>query len=590
MTKFKSIQFRFEHLLMINIFLIMITIVGGIYLRVDNNTVNCPDWPTCFGNWEYPVTYFGQFHFWHRLISALVFILSLTATIFAFRNHQTNKGSKGFASALTLILLAQIVVGYFVREPIPWIRSVHFFSSLISIMIATGWLVNYLNKNNKPVKMHSFQKMARATILFSLLMVIAGILTSLFKASNTCLNFPLCSLQEFASPLIWLVISHRLLTLIVTILGIRLLTKSWLHFRFDSNILVSTTISVVLLFGQVLIGALMVTRGLRIDLVGIHAFVSISYFISLIYVSGMSQFVLPTPQPESLTILNDAIRRKDFYLLNKPIIVLLLLVITFAGMVVGGGKIPGLGLTFWTLLAGALAAGGSSALNQFMDRKIDLTMQRTANRPIPSGRISPSEGLALGIAEIIISFFLYASFVNLLAAILAMAGMVYYVFIYSFWLKHATVQNIVIGGGAGAIPPLVGWAAATGSLNVPSLFLFALVFLWTPPHFWALAIIRKNDYARANVPMLPVIKGEKATRLQILIYTIEMVALTLLMPLFKVGGSVYLISAIVLGLWILLAAWRVFTVEGNKVAYKMYRYSSMYLAFIFLALVIDVLV
>ena len=304
----------------------------------------------------------------------------------------------------------------------------------------------------------------------------------------------------------------------------------------------------------------------------------------------MSRYAQKSSQPEKQTIFNDSIRRKDFYLLNKPIIVLLLLVITYAGMVVGAGKIPGFGLTFWTLSAGALAAGGSSALNQFMDRKIDLSMQRTANRPIPSGRLTPSEGLALGIAEIIISFFIYASFVNLLAAILAMAGMVYYVFIYSFWLKHATVQNIVIGGGAGAIPPLVGWAAATGSLNVPSLFLFALVFLWTPPHFWALAIIRKNDYARANVPMLPVIKGEKTTRLQIFVYTIEMVVLTLLMPLFKVGGSVYLISAVILGIWILLAAWRVLTVEGNKVAYKMYRYSSMYLAFIFLALVIDVLV
>ena len=171
-----------------------------------------------------------------------------------------------------------------------------------------------------------------------------------------------------------------------------------------------------------------------------------------------------------------------------------------------------------------------------------------------------------------------------------MVGMVYYIFIYSFWLKHATVQNIVIGGGAGAIPPLVGWAAATGSLNIPSLFLFALVFLWTPPHFWALAIVRKNDYARANVPMLPVIKGERYTRLRILIYTIELVLLTLIMPLFGVGGGVYLVSAIILGIWILYSAWKVFTVAGNKIAFKMYRYTSMYLAFIFLALVIDVLV
>ena len=237
-----------------------------------------------------------------------------------------------------------------------------------------------------------------------------------------------------------------------------------------------------------------------------------------------------------------------------------------------------------------MAAGGSSAINQYIDRDIDQSMQRTSKRPIPSGRLQPAEALALGIVEIVFAFFIYASFVNLLSAILAMVGMVYYVFIYSLWLKHITVQNIVIGGGAGAIPPLVGWAAATGSLNIPSLFLFGLVFLWTPPHFWALAIVRKNDYARANVPMMPVVQGEKKTRIQIFIYTIQLVILTLLMPIFKLGGTLFLISAIALGLWLLYTAWQVVTIEGNKVAYKMYRYSSMYLAFIFLALTIDVFI
>ncbi|MHB1480838.1 MAG: UbiA family prenyltransferase, partial [Bellilinea sp.] len=146
------------------------------------------------------------------------------------------------------------------------------------------------------------------------------------------------------------------------------------------------------------------------------------------------------------------------------------------------------------------------------------------------------------------------------------------------------------GGGAGAIPPLVGWAAATGSLNIPSLFLFAIVFMWTPPHFWALAIVRKNDYARAGVPMLPVVEGERKTRVQIFVYTLELVGLTLLMPLFNMAGSLFLVSAIALGLWLIYAAWKVLRVPGNKVAWMMYRYSSMYLAFIFLALVLDVLI
>ena len=269
---------------------------------------------------------------------------------------------------------------------------------------------------------------------------------------------------------------------------------------------------------------------------------------------------------------------------------ILLLVTTYAGMVVGGEKIPTLSLTFWTMIGGALAAGGASAINQYIDREIDRSMQRTAKRPLPAKRLLPSEALALGVSEIILSFYIFATFVNLNAALLAMAGMFYYVYIYSIWLKHVTVQNIVIGGGAGAIPPLVGWAAATGGLNVPSLFLFALVFLWTPPHFWALALVRKNDYARASIPMLPVIRGEENTRFQIFIYTIQLVILTLLMPLIGIGGTIYLISAIILGLWLLSTAWQVYKKAGNKLAYRMYRYSSMYLAFIFFAMVIDVLI
>ena len=182
-----------------------------------------------------------------------------------------------------------------------------------------------------------------------------------------------------------------------------------------------------------------------------------------------------------------------------------------------------------------------------------------------------------------------AIFVNLLAALLTLAGIAYYVLLYSIFLKKASVQNIVIGGGAGAIPPLVGWAAATGSLNIPSLFLFAVVFMWTPPHFWALAIVRRKDYARAGVPMMPVIRGEKETRTQIFIYTIELVALTLFLPLFGLGGSIYFVAALLLGGALLFSAWKVWQLGGNKLAWKMYRHSSMYLAFLFVALMVDAL-
>ena len=283
-------------------------------------------------------------------------------------------------------------------------------------------------------------------------------------------------------------------------------------------------------------------------------------------------------------------RFKDFIVLSKPIIVLLLLVTTYAGMVVGGKQLPGAGLTFWTLLGGGLAAAGASALNQYIDRETDKAMQRTQTSPAARRAAETRRGAGLRHRACLVAFFLLAGFVNLLAAVLSLLGMIYYVLLYSVWLKHATVQNIVIGGGAGAIPPLVGWAAATGSLDIPALFLFAIIFFWTPPHFWALALVRRNDYARGKVPMLPVVRGEVETRKQVFIYTLELVGLTLLMPLFKMAGSVYLVSALVLGAWLIFTAWRVLKLGGNKTAWTMYRTSSMYLMFLFIALVVDVLI
>jgi protoheme IX farnesyltransferase len=203
--------------------------------------------------------------------------------------------------------------------------------------------------------------------------------------------------------------------------------------------------------------------------------------------------------------------------------------------------------------------------------------------------MTPAEGLAFGVGLLFIAFYLMSGFVNLLAALLSLAGMIYYVLLYSIFLKKTTVQNIVIGGGAGAIPPMVGFAATTGHVNLTALFLFAIIFMWTPPHFWALALVRAKDYARAGIPMLPVVRGERETRKQILIYTIELVILTVLMAVVGLAGTVYLVSAILLGIWLLYGAWQVWKEGGNKIAWKMYRWSSMYLAFLFAALMVDAL-
>jgi heme o synthase len=214
-------------------------------------------------------------------------------------------------------------------------------------------------------------------------------------------------------------------------------------------------------------------------------------------------------------------------------------------------------------------------------------MGRTAKRPIPAGRMTPAQGLAWGLGLSVLSVYVVAGAVNGLAATLVLAGILYYVILYTLILKRTSDQNIVIGGGAGAMAPVVGYVAITGRLDWTALFLFAIIFLWTPPHFWALAIVRLKDYARAGVPMLPVARGEGYTRRQIIVYTVVLLAVTLLMPLVGLAGWIYLAAALLLNLWLLYAAWQVWKLDGNKIAWSLYRTSSMYLAFLFLALMAD---
>lgn len=284
-----------------------------------------------------------------------------------------------------------------------------------------------------------------------------------------------------------------------------------------------------------------------------------------------------------------AARIGDYLLLTKPWIVALLLVTTFCGMVAGAGRMPELRLVSLTLLGGALTAGGAGALNQYLDRTVDLKMSRTSRRPIPAGRLVPLEALLLGFSLCAVGLAVLALGVNLLSAALALGGILYYVVLYSMILKSSTPSNIVVGGGAGAIPPLVGWAAASGSLSMPAFFLFAVVFFWTPAHFWALALLKQEDYRRAGIPMLPVVRGEIETRRQILLYSLQVVALTALMPLAGLGRGLFLAGSLLLGAALIAFAWSLLRSGRNRSAWRMYRYSSLYLAGIFAVLVADVL-
>jgi heme o synthase len=276
----------------------------------------------------------------------------------------------------------------------------------------------------------------------------------------------------------------------------------------------------------------------------------------------------------------------DYFEMTKPRVQSLLLFTTVTTMYVAGD--PSLGLVALTCLGGALSAGGAGAINHVIDRDIDRTMQRTANRPVASGRISPAAGMTFGVILGVAAFVLFTTTVNLLAAVLSLSGLLGYVFVYTLWLKRSTPQNIVIGGAAGAVPPLVAWAAVTGELTGTPLYLFAIIFFWTPPHFWALSLLMKDDYARAGVPMLPVVRGERETRRQILLYTVLLYAVSQLPFCAGAFGVTYLVASVLLGAAFIYGSWRLMRHPDRRSALRLYLFSLGYLAALFAAMVADV--
>ncbi len=277
----------------------------------------------------------------------------------------------------------------------------------------------------------------------------------------------------------------------------------------------------------------------------------------------------------------------DYLTLMKYRVASLLLATTLGAMVIAAQGWPGWALVGWVMLGGILSVGGAGALNHYLDRDIDKDMGRTSLRPLPSGRIAPWKALLFGLVLSVLQFVLFWFKVNPLAAWLSTGGLLYYILIYTIWLKRTSTQNIVVGGAAGAFPPLVGWAAVTGDLSLGALYLFAIIFYWTPPHFWALALMRKEDYARAKVPMLPVVRGDRETHRQIVLYTLLMIALTLILVPLRLMGFVYLAAALLLNAKFLWDAVRLYRAPSNQSALTLYKYSLLYLFLLFAAMAVD---
>ncbi len=275
--------------------------------------------------------------------------------------------------------------------------------------------------------------------------------------------------------------------------------------------------------------------------------------------------------------------------LMKPHVTVLLLGTTVAAMAIAYRGLPPLGLVLATLLGGAMAAGSANSINCYIDRDIDQIMGRTQRRALPAGKVQPTQALVFGILLGVASFVLLATLVNLLSSILAISAILFYVFVYTLGLKRTSAQNIVIGGAAGAVPVLVGWAAVTNNVSLAAIWLFAIIFYWTPPHFWALSLLIQKDYEKAGVPMLPVVMGEHETRKQIFLYSLLLLAVTLVLFMIHAMGYIYLVGALILGGILLYMALRLFLDEkdSKKWARTLFWYSNCYLAAIFALMVID---
>jgi protoheme IX farnesyltransferase len=361
--------------------------------------------------------------------------------------------------------------------------------------------------------------------------------------------------------------THRLLAALVAPPLAALLVSAWLTHR----ALVPATLSAAALF----------TAAAAVPARGAHAVLAALALAALLVVTVQSLRGERVPWGSW----------RDYVTLTKPRIMSLLLITGFCGMIAGARGWPGTTTALAATFGLALACGGASALNHLLDRDIDPLMgERTKRRPVASGRVAPSRALEFGLALSAFSFVLLASTVNVLTAVLALVGNLFYVLVYTRWLKRTTPQNIVIGGAAGAVPPLVGWAAATGDVTVSALLLFVIVFVWTPPHFWALALLIKDNYKAAGVPMLPVVRGERETARQIVVYSAALVGVTLLPWAWGSSGLLYLASALALGAVFVWLAERLRRETTSRRAVFLFHYSLLYLALLFVALAVDTVV
>ncbi len=615
---------RFQRLAAITLVTTLVLVTIGVAVRATDSGLACPTWPGCFEGQFLPALDDG-FNVWiewiHRSVAALIGVLILGMAVVALRDHRDRATIVWPSIAAVLLVAFQAWLG---RETVAQGNTGESVTAhLAAAMALVGLLVFLVVRAAYPAKLPADRGSQRFTLLaafaaaaiFALLMF--GSHVTAQNAALVFLDWPLMGGSVFPAltdTATAAQVFHRWVGVLVGLVLVVLVVAA-LRTQRRHPALVRLALAVAILYPiQSVVGGLQIltildewTQVLHVALgtliwTGAAALAIASYYTSRrpVEVERMplgddgSGRAGATPRTRA-----DSIRA--YVALTKPRIIELLLVTTIPAMVLATREVPGIELghwgwlALWTMIGGSLAAGSANAINQYLERDIDMLMTRTRRRPLPAHTVAPERAVAFGIVIGAIALVVMAWFVNLLAAFLTLLAIAFYVVVYTVILKRSTPQNIVIGGAAGALPPVIGWAAVTGDVGVPALLLFALVFYWTPPHFWALALRIRRDYEAAGIPMLPVVRGIPETTRQIGLYTILLVAISFVFAAVAQMGLVYLVSAAVLGaafLWRAYRLWRVADSETGSTAgaIRLYRYSISYLTLLFAAIAVDVLV